>query len=186
MSTKGKGTRYDFSSLIVSLTVILCDLLTKSLVVMYLSPPKSKSVLILGQYLQLFYVINSAAAFSLLKNQSVLIVCICLALMAVGYVYYRFSNSGSWRYKVALGLIIGGALSNIIDRIRNGGYVIDFLFFRIPQIKFSFAVFNIADACIVLGAGVLFFLILLTKNASSVPTKGDVVQLVDKESTTSA
>ncbi len=166
MSTKvvNKVTVYDFSTLIVSLTVVLVDLFTKSLVVMYLSPPKSKSVSILGQYLLLFYVKNSAAAFSLLKNTSVLIVCICLALLAVGYVYYRFSNIGPWYYKVVLGLIIGGAFGNIIDRIRNGGYVIDFISFRIPQLKFYFAVFNVADACITSGVCALFLLIFFIKN----------------------
>jgi signal peptidase II len=166
MSTKAvsKGTFYDISAPIVSLIVILADLFTKSLVVAYLSPPKSKSVAILGQYLVLLYVKNSAAAFSLLKNTSVLIVCICLALVAVGYVYYRFSNIGPWYYKVVLGLIIGGALGNIIDRIRNGGYVIDFISFRIPQIKFYFAVFNVADTCISVGVCILFLLILFRKN----------------------
>ena len=64
-------------------------------------------------------------------------------------------------YKLIFGLIIGGALSNLIDRVRHGGYVVDFISFNIPQLNFHFAIFNLADAAISVGVVLLFVTLLL-------------------------
>jgi signal peptidase II len=69
-------------------------------------------------------------------------------------------NTGPLAYKVVFGLIIGGALGNLIDRAHNSGYVVDFISFRIPQINYYFAIFNVADACITVGVFLLFLLVL--------------------------
>ena len=153
---------YDASALLVTIVVIVLDQWTKSLVVTYLSPPKSRSVSLVGQYLFLYYVQNSGAAFSTLRNPAVLVVLIAVALIVVGYIYLRILSSGPLYYKVIFGLIIGGALGNVIDRIHNGGYVVDFIAFRIPQMHFYFAVFNVADACISIGVLLLFVFIFFT------------------------
>jgi len=70
-------------------------------------------------------------------------------------------NSGTLSYKLVFGMIIGGALGNLIDRVRHSGYVVDFIFFRVPQIGFRFALFNIADASISVGVFLLLVIILL-------------------------
>jgi len=70
-------------------------------------------------------------------------------------------NSGTLSYKLVFGMIIGGALGNLIDRVRHSGYVVDFIFFRIPQIGFRFALFNVADASISVGVFLLLVIILL-------------------------
>jgi hypothetical protein len=59
-------------------------------------------------------------------------------------------------------MIIGGAAGNLIDRLHHGGYVVDFLFFQIPQIGFRFAVFNLADASISVGVFLLFVFLLVS------------------------
>ena len=64
-------------------------------------------------------------------------------------------------FKLIFGLIIGGAAGNLIDRVIHDGYVVDFIFFRIPQIGYHFAIFNIADASISIGVVLLFLFILL-------------------------
>ncbi len=76
------------------------------------------------------------------------------------YLYLRMLNTGSLWYKLIFGLIIGGALGNLIDRARHSGYVIDFIAFRIPQIGFYFAIFNLADAAISIGVFLLFVTLL--------------------------
>jgi len=152
---------YDAFALLVTIVVIALDLWTKSLVVAHLSPPDSgKAVSLVGPYLVLEYIQNTGAAFSMLQNTFVLVILIAVAMIVVGYIYVRILNTGPLYYKVVFGLIIGGALGNIIDRIHNGGYVVDFIAFRIPQINFYFAIFNIADACITVGVILLFVLIL--------------------------
>ena len=154
---------YDALALLVTIIVIALDQWTKFLVVTYLGPPESRSVSLVSQYLLLYYIQNSGAAFSMLRNTGVLIILIIVAMMVVGYIYFRILNSGPLYYKVIFGLIIGGALGNLIDRIHNGGYVVDFIAFRIPQINFYFAIFNVADACITIGVVLLFLFIFFTR-----------------------
>jgi signal peptidase II len=55
---------------------------------------------------------------------------------------------------------MGGAIGNLIDRAIHSGYVVDFIFFRIPEINYHFAIFNVADACISVGVFLLFILVL--------------------------
>src|SRR5258707_11392747 len=57
-------------------------------------------------------------------------------------------------------MIIGGALSNLIERARHSGYFVDLISFRIPQIGFYFAIFNLADAAISVGVFLLFITVL--------------------------
>lgn len=157
---------YDAFALLVTIIVIVLDQWTKFLVVTHLSPPESKSVSLVNPYLILYYIQNSGAAFSMLKNTAVLVVLIAVAMIVVGYIYLRVLNHGPQFYKVIFGLIIGGALGNVIDRIHNGGYVVDFIAFRIPQINFYFAIFNVADACITIGVLLLFVFIFFSRRPS--------------------
>ncbi len=158
---------YDALALLVTIVVIVLDQWTKALVVMHLSPPESKSVSVVGQYLLFYYIQNSGAAFSMLQNTAVLVILITVAMLVVGYIYLRVLNNGPLYYKVIFGLIIGGALGNVIDRIHNGGYVVDFIAFRIPQINFYFAIFNVADACITIGVILLLVFIFFSRRPSS-------------------
>jgi signal peptidase II len=113
-----------------------------------------------GDYLILYYIKNNGAAFSLFANSIILVLLIAIAICVVAYLYVRNINTDSLWYKLIFGLIIGGALSNLIDRLRHGGFVVDFISFNIPQLNFHFAIFNVADAAISVGV-VLLFLTLL-------------------------
>jgi len=153
---------YDVLALLIVIVVIALDQWTKALVVANLSPPETRSPIpIMGDYLTIYYIQNSGAAFSLLANNIVLAVLIGVAICVITYLYVRMFNSGSLAFKLIFGLIIGGAAGNLIDRAIRGGYVVDFIFFRIPQIGYHFAIFNIADASISIGVVLLFLFILL-------------------------
>ncbi len=143
------------------IAVIAFDQWTKALVVANLSPPETRSPIpVIGDYLTIYYIQNSGAAFSLLANNVVLAVLIGGALCIIVYLYSRMFNTGPLAFKLIFGLIIGGAAGNLIDRAVRGGYVVDFIFFRIPQIGYHFAIFNIADASISIGVVLLFLFIL--------------------------
>lgn len=159
--TTKRARIYDGLALLVALLVVSLDQWTKALVVEHLGPPDlGPQVPILGQYLVLFYIQNNGAAFSLLANNIVLIVLIAFALAVIVYLYVRMWNTGSLATRLIFGLIAGGALGNLIDRVRHGNYVIDFISFRIPQIGFYFAIFNLADAAISVGVIALFLMLL--------------------------
>ena len=153
---------YDALALLVVIVVIALDQWTKALVVANLGPPETRSPIpIIGDYLTIYYIQNSGAAFSFLANNVVLAILIAVAICVIAYLYARMFNTGSLAFKLIFGLIIGGAAGNLIDRASRGGYVVDFIFFRIPQIGYHFAIFNIADASISIGVLLLFLFILL-------------------------
>ncbi len=159
--TARRARIYDVFALLVALVVIGLDQWTKALVVAYLSPPETKSPIpLIGKYLVVYYIQNRGAAFGLFKNSALLIVLILIAVCVIAYLYVRMLNSGPIIYKLVFGMIIGGASGNLIDRISHSGYVVDFISFRIPEINYYFAIFNIADACISVGVFLLFFLIM--------------------------
>jgi len=116
---------------------------------------------VVGKYLTIFYIQNSGAAFGLFANSVVLAVLIAGAVCVITYLYVRTLNSSPLVYKFIFGMIIGGAVGNLLDRAIRGGYVVDFIFFRIPEINFHFAIFNLADASISVGVFLLFLFILL-------------------------
>ncbi len=152
---------YDLLALLTVIVVIALDQWTKALVVEHLSPPDSgRFVPVIGDYLTLYYIQNSGAAFGLLANNLALAALIVIAVGVISYFYLRMLNSGSLGYKLIFGMIIGGAAGNLIDRVRHSGYVVDFIFFRIPQIGFHFAIFNVADASISVGVFLLFVFVL--------------------------
>lgn len=153
---------YDALALLTVGVVIGLDQWTKALVVEHLSPPFTGPVVsLIGNYLTLFYIQNRGAAFGLFANNIALAILIAVAVCVITYLYVRMFNSGPLAYKLIFGMIIGGAAGNLIDRAVRGGYVVDFIFFRIPEIGYRFAVFNLADASISVGVFLLIVLILL-------------------------
>jgi signal peptidase II len=152
----------DLFALFTAIIIIALDQLTKNLVVQHLSPPESQPPIpIVGGYLSIYYIQNNGAAFSLFANNTILALLIIAAIAIIFYLYFRMLNNGPLAYKLVFGMIIGGAAGNLLDRATRGGYVVDFIWFRIPQINYSFAIFNIADACISVGVFLLFVLLLV-------------------------
>jgi len=104
------------------------------------------------------YAENRAAAFSLTENiplalRMPLLIAISVAAVA-GVVWYLYKLGPSARIsQVALGLILGGAIGNLIDRGRLG-YVVDFIDWHWAE-KWHFPTFNIADSAIVVGGAIL-------------------------------
>ena len=81
------------------------------------------------------------------QNESLLVVLAIIVLVVLGCML-RDAIVGSALAQIAFGMIAGGAVGNLIDRVSHG-YVIDYLSVR------SFYIFNFADACISIGTGLL-------------------------------
>ena len=119
---------YDALAFLTAILVLILDQWTKAWVVTNLSPSYfGPRISLIGNYLTLYYIRNNGAAFSLFANSTVLVLLIAVAIGVIAYLYLRNINTGSLWYKLIFGLIIGGALSNLIDRVRHGGYVVDFI-----------------------------------------------------------
>ncbi|MGH2371630.1 MAG: signal peptidase II, partial [Chloroflexota bacterium] len=100
------------------------------------------------------YITNRGVAFGLFSRFGDVFVPVALVIMAVIFTYYRSLRQRRLWLRTALGLQLGGALGNLLDRLRYGA-VVDFLDFHIDAINFHFAVFNLADSAIVIGVGIL-------------------------------
>jgi signal peptidase II len=135
----------------IILTVISMDQVTKIWILHNFALYESK-VMIPG-FFNLTYITNNGAAFSILAGQPALwrqIFFIGTAGVALVFIWMAQRSFGrtSALYTVALALIAGGAIGNLIDRIRFG-FVIDFLDFFIGV--HHFPAFNIADSAITVG-----------------------------------
>lgn len=101
-------------------------------------------------FLALYRTYNTGVAFSMFASFSDTIL-IVVSIAVIVFILYLASRSTSrqWFARIGFTLIIGGALGNLIDRAVYG-HVIDYIFFHTPV--WSFAVFNLADAFITVGA----------------------------------
>ena len=133
----------------VAAGVVVLDQVTKAIAVAKLEgePP----IEVLGQWLQLTFVRNPGAAFSLAGNYTILISIIAI-IVAVAIVRTARTLTNPW-WAVVLGGILGGAVGNLIDRIFREpapfrGHVVDFL--ELP----NWPVFNVADMALV-GSAIL-------------------------------
>ncbi|GCE12939.1 signal peptidase II [Tengunoibacter tsumagoiensis] len=175
---------YDALALLTVIVVIALDQWTKTLVVNTIPLYSEAPFPILGRYLVFEHILNNGAAFSMFQGNLFLIVFILLAIGVVAYLYGRILNTGPLLYKVVFGLIIGGAVGNIVDRLFRGGAVVDFISFRIPEMNFYFAIFNVADAFISIGVALLFMLVLFGGGLQqkSASTKDESIQPISTAS----
>ncbi len=136
----------------VALSVIVIDQLSKAIIVASLEPYEEwMPIEAIRPFFSITYVTNTGAAFGILPQGGMLFTLIALIVVGVIIYFYRQLPERVWLVRVALGLQLGGALGNLIDRIRLG-YVVDFLHVRF------WPVFNIADSAIVIGVGLLMIL----------------------------
>jgi len=129
----------------VSLLIVALDQYTKNLVRSHLPLNHSwNPVSWLAPIVTLTHTRNTGAAFGLLPNMSIFFVVVALVVVAAIIIYYRQIAVGSWMLRSAFGLQLGGAVGNLIDRVRQG-YVTDFIDFRV------WPIFNVADSALVVG-----------------------------------
>jgi signal peptidase II len=108
---------------------------------------------------------NTGAAFSLLRGNPYALGTLSAVVSAAILVYLIVRRKTLTELQCyALASILAGAVGNMLDRFRLG-YVVDFIHFKIPG--FNFAVFNIADVCVVAGAVLLIGLSLFRKNVKT-------------------
>lgn len=142
----------------LALAIIVFDQLTKLAVLNYLGFAEEK--VIVDGFFKLVHWGNTGAAWSMFSgNNGVLAVVAIAALVVLFFTRHHF-NIHTLGGQVSLGLIFGGIVGNLIDRLRVG-HVIDFLYFyvyrRDGQIA-GFPAFNVADSAICVGVGLLFLL----------------------------
>ena len=143
----------------IGILVFIIDQLVKHLVVstMHLG----QSLPVIKGIFHITYVLNPGAAFGMLEHQRWFFIVVALAAVLLGVFFYRKLQQESILMRSGAGLLLGGAVGNLADRIQSG-LVVDFLDFRI------WPVFNIADIAICAGAGILIFDIWQRRNEDDI------------------
>jgi signal peptidase II len=138
--------------LLVIASIIASDQLSKLWIRTHLTI--GESLPLIGR-LSLIHIRNTGSAFGLLANQTFLIIVISIAALLFILLFLRYLSPATTLSIVAIGLLMGGALGNLIDRLRFGS-VTDFIYFRLWG-NFHWPAFNIADASIVVGVCLLIY-----------------------------
>ena len=123
--------------------VVIADQLTKAWLVSIL-PVQGDRLDVFGDYARLVNSHNSGALFGLFKDQALLFGLVSIGVVGL-IIWYHGSSGRNTLLSVALGLLLGGALGNLTDRLRLG-YVVDFVDIGIGGLRFY--TFNVADMAI--------------------------------------
>jgi signal peptidase II len=145
---------------VVALAVVLVDQIVKAEVLAHFDSPGVDSSP-LGPFLNLTLQMNRGISFSLFARDTALaqVALLALTLAVVGLLTWWLLRSRSLLPAAGLGLIIGGALGNAIDRLAHGA-VVDYLDLHV--FGRHFFVFNVADAAINFGVALLILDLLLS------------------------
>jgi signal peptidase II len=141
---------------VVAAIVVALDQFTKHLVTTNFLPGESRFVI--PHFLRWTYEQNQHGAFGLFGSSPVLLIGMALVVLMIFWFSFRDQAQKSLLVRIAFGMILGGAIGNIVDRLHLR-YVVDFVdFYRIwPNI------FNVADACITVGVILLILASLATR-----------------------
>jgi signal peptidase II len=152
----------------IALLVLVLDQLTKQLVLKCLGFEQEK-VLIAG-FFKFVHWVNTGAAWSLFRDNNDLLAIVALVALLVLFLTRHHFDLRPPLGQVAFGLVFGGIVGNLIDRLRVG-HVIDFIYFYVQPPtgrEIGFPAFNVADSAICIGVGLIF---LMTWRSEHKPAK---------------
>jgi signal peptidase II len=143
--------------------IVLLDQVTKEIVLQ--SIPLHTTIPVVDGFFNLTHIHNPGGAFGLMANFSPVmrsIIFLFISSLAVGLIFYFYKKTPA-RYawlSVAFAMIFGGAIGNLIDRIRFG-IVVDFLDFYLGNLHWP--AFNVADSAISIGIGIFLYHLVFKK-----------------------
>lgn len=147
-----------FIGLLIAFFVIILDQIVKFWVIQTLPLHESRDFI--PGLLDFFHLRNEGASWGILSGQQMLFILLTVGMLI--YLFYQLKHTSSYQKlsQIAYGLLIGGAIGNLIDRIRLG-YVVDM--FRFLWIDFP--IFNVADIALTLGLVIILVTIFWGKDA---------------------
>jgi signal peptidase II len=171
MSTDAPTSRWRIELLVLGLVAVIwlvADQVTKALVAANIQVGGQSQVL--GDLVIIWHVRNSGSAFSMFQFQGSLILFYVVHVLAIGMVAYfhrTFHDRSLW-LQVILGMLLGGSIGNLADRIRHG-YVVDFISVGFGDTRFP--TWNIADSGITVGIILLVaYLVLFEPRRAASPS----------------
>lgn len=142
--------------LLLGLAILFLDQLTKQWIRSAFTYGDSRPVI--DGFFNLVYVRNDGAAWNLLSGHGLILILISVAVLVLLIIYRRSFLQEQFSHKILLGLMVGGIVGNLIDRIRFG-WVTDFLDFHVGT--HHWPSFNVADSAICVAVGLYIITNLL-------------------------
>lgn len=155
----------------IALFIIALDQLTKQLVLRYLGYADERVVV--PGFFKLVHWGNTGAAWSLFRGNNEILAIVALVAIVVLFFSKHHFEAHRLMGQFALGLIFGGIVGNLIDRL-TVKHVIDFLYFYLQQRggkEIGFPAFNVADTAICTGVGLIFLLTWRNEQKEPVPAE---------------
>ena len=134
--------------LLIGFVVAVLDQVTKQIV--RNSFDVGHSLPLVAGFFDLTYVRNTGAAWGMLGGQNAVLTVLSVVILVLMVIFRRSFLSRTWEHRLALALLVGGVVGNLLDRVRLG-WVTDFLDFHVRG--WHWPAFNIADSAICVGAG---------------------------------
>ena len=145
---------------ILAASIFALDQLTKVTVINLLPTPYESEVHVMPGFLRLVHWHNTGAAWSMFHDNNLALAIISAVALIVLVLMRQKFGSETFLGSMSLGLIFGGIVGNLLDRIVHH-HVIDFLYFHLitrSGVLYDFPAFNVADSAICVGVGLLFIL----------------------------
>lgn len=160
MPVRAQRRGFDAVPLLVAAVVAALDQVTKAMAMQaFGDPAEGRAKQIIPNVLEFRHNRNTGMAFSQLQGQNVLLILIVVVVVALLIYYYRSLPQGRLSLRLAIGAVLGGALGNVIDRIRLGS-VTDWIHIT------RYPTFNLADSFITVGMITLAVSIFLMDRGS--------------------
>jgi len=153
--------------LLLGLAVILLDQLTKQWIRSAFVYGESRPII--DGFFNLTYVRNDGAAWNILSGHGIVLILISVAVLVLLVIYRRSFLQEQFLHKILLGLMVGGIVGNLIDRIRFG-WVTDFLEFKFGS--YHYPSFNVADSAICIAVGLYILTNLFSPKEKKHSAKG--------------
>jgi signal peptidase II len=157
--TRVRSGRHWIVFFVLAGIIVILDQLTKAILVANLDPGEMVSVV--GDVVRLVFSQNSGALFGMFHDQAILFALASLVVIGL-IIAFHGQSERSLYLSIALGFLLGGAIGNMIDRLRLG-YVVDFVDIGIGG--FRWYTFNVADAAISTALVMLFALAFIPRLA---------------------
>lgn len=141
------------------MAALALDQVSKSWIVAHMTLGESRELTSwLTPVVSLTYITNTGVVFGLFQGMSDFFSVVAIIAVGLIFLYYRHLPKEPKLLHVALGLQLGGALGNLVDRLARGA-VVDFIDLNFWPLH-HWPIFNLADTCIVTGVVILLFIIL--------------------------
>jgi signal peptidase II len=155
--------------LATAVAIFALDQVTKAWISATLGPQSQRHVIeILGEAVRLGYTTNTGAAFGIGQNRSYVFTLVAVIAIPAIWFFNRSITPRSLLTRLCLGGLLGGAMGNLVDRLRLG-YVVDFVDVGIGDLRWPS--FNVADSSFVVGIAVLSIYLFLTDPGRQAPAE---------------